>query len=65
MVLPKFPSGIAAMAFNRDGSELAIASSYTFEEGERDGDDAGKDEIYVKKMKDAEVRPKSTTNGAK
>ena len=65
VVLPKFPSGIAAMAFNRDGSELAIASSYTFEEGERDGDDAGKDEIYVKKMKDAEVRPKSTTNGAK
>lgn len=63
VVFPKFPSGIAAMAFNRDGSELAIASSYTFEEGERD--DAGKDEIYVKKMKDAEVRPKSTTNGAK
>ncbi len=63
VVMPKFPSSIAAMAFSGDGSELAIASSYTFEDGDR-GDDAdgigGKDEIYVKKVLDAEVRPKAS-----
>jgi len=59
VVLPKFPSSIAAMAFNRDGSELAIASSYTFEDGDRGDDAAGKDEIYVKQMLDSEVRPKT------
>lgn len=28
-----YPTGIAAMAFNHDGTRLAIASSYTFEQG--------------------------------
>lgn len=59
-ILPSVPSSVAALAFNGDGSELAIASSYTFEEGER-GDGvggAGKDEIYVRTMKDVEVQPK-------
>ena len=32
--LPAFPTSIAALAFNHDGTELAIASSYTFEEGD-------------------------------
>jgi len=53
--LPKFPTSVAAMAFNHDGSELAIASSYTFEEGERDHP---RDEIFVRKMADTECRPK-------
>ena len=44
------------MAFNYDGSELAIASSYTFEEGEREHP---KDEIYVRKMLDSECAPKA------
>jgi cell cycle arrest protein BUB3 len=54
--LPSFPTSIAALAFNHDGSELAIASSYTFEEGEREHP---KDEIYVRKMLDVECRPKT------
>ena len=53
--LPKFPTSIAALAFNHDGSELAIASSYTFEEGEREHP---KDEIYIRTMLDHECRPK-------
>lgn len=34
--LPKLPVGVAAMDFNRDGSLLAIASSYTYEEGDKE-----------------------------
>ena len=54
--LPKFATSIAALAYNHDGSELAIASSYTFEEGERDHP---RDEIFVRPILDSECRPKS------
>lgn len=53
----KFATSIAAMAFNHDGSELAIASSYTFEEGERDHP---RDEIFVRNILDHECKPKSS-----
>lgn len=53
---PRFPTSIAALAFNRDGTELAIASSYTFEEGEREHP---KDEIYIRKVLETESKPKS------
>lgn len=29
----KYPSSVAALSFSRDGRLLAVASSYTFEEG--------------------------------
>eukprot|EP00842_Homolaphlyctis_polyrhiza_P004001 jgi/Hompol1/4601/HPOL_003740-RA len=32
----KYPTSISSLAFNRDGSLLAVASSYTFDEGERE-----------------------------
>lgn len=32
----KYPSGISSLSFNRDGQLLAIASSYGYEEGERE-----------------------------
>ncbi len=32
----RFPTSISALDFNHDGSQLAIASSYTFEEGEKE-----------------------------
>jgi len=53
--LPAFPTSIAALAFNHDGTELAIASSYTFEEGEREHP---KDEIYIRRMLESECMPK-------
>ena len=56
--LSKFQTSISAMAFNHDGSELAIASSYTFEEGERDHP---RDEIFIRKILDAECKPKTTS----
>ncbi len=54
--LPPFATSIAALAFNHDGTELAIASSYTFEEGEREHP---RDEIFVRAMSDVECLPKS------
>jgi hypothetical protein len=42
---------------SHDGSLLAIASSYTHEEGEKV--DAPDDNIFIRKVKDSDVRPKS------
>jgi cell cycle arrest protein BUB3 len=53
--IAKLPSSVACIAFNGDGSQIAMASSYTFEEGERDHP---REEIYVRDVLDAEVRPK-------
>jgi cell cycle arrest protein BUB3 len=53
--LPSFPSSIAAIAFNLPGTELAIASSYTHEEGDREHP---QDEIFVRPISDAECLPK-------
>lgn len=33
---PKYPTSIASLSFNSDGTMLAVASSYTFEEGEKE-----------------------------
>jgi cell cycle arrest protein BUB3 len=56
MSLPKFPTSISALAFSQDGTELAIASSYTHEEGDREHP---QDEIYVRKILDSEAMPKT------
>jgi hypothetical protein len=53
--LPPFPTSSSTLAFSPDGTELAIASSYTFEDGERAHP---RDEIYVRKVLDHECRPK-------
>ena len=54
--LPSFATSIAAMAFNHDGSELAIASSYTYEDGEREHP---RDEIFIRPILEAECQRKS------
>jgi cell cycle arrest protein BUB3 len=43
------------MAFNHDGSEIAVASSYTHEEGDRAHP---KDEIFTREVLDSECLPK-------
>jgi cell cycle arrest protein BUB3 len=53
--LGSFPTSIACLDFNGDGSQLAIASSYTFEEGERDHPP---DALYVRCISDHEVLPR-------
>ena len=55
MTLPKFSTSIAALAFSDTGSKLAIAASYTFEEGERDHP---RDEIFIRPMLESELQPK-------
>eukprot|EP01095_Lingulamoeba_sp_RSL-Kostka_P002173 TRINITY_DN13061_c0_g1_i1.p1 TRINITY_DN13061_c0_g1~~TRINITY_DN13061_c0_g1_i1.p1 ORF type:complete len:355 (-),score=109.42 TRINITY_DN13061_c0_g1_i1:103-1167(-) len=51
-----YPTSIASLAFSNDGNLLAIASSYTFENGENET--APPDEIYIKTINDIEVKPK-------
>ena len=53
--LPQHPMGISSMDFNHDGTLLAAASSYTFEEGEKDGTS---ENVFIHTMKDSQVRPK-------
>lgn len=50
-----YPDEIASIAFSRDGSTMAVASSYTFDEGERDH---APDAVFVRELQDSEVRPR-------
>ncbi|EQC36460.1 hypothetical protein SDRG_05915 [Saprolegnia diclina VS20] len=54
--LAKFNASIASMAFNHDGSKLAVAASDTYEEGPKDNQE---DTVYVRSIAEAEVRPKT------
>jgi cell cycle arrest protein BUB3 len=51
----KYPTSISALAFSENGSWLAVASSYTFEEGEKDHPE---DQIFVRQINESEVMPK-------
>jgi cell cycle arrest protein BUB3 len=54
--LEPFETSISALEFNSNGSKLAIAASYTFEEGEKEHPD---DAIHIHPILDHEVRPKA------
>uniref|UniRef100_A0A7S2HTA8 Anaphase-promoting complex subunit 4 WD40 domain-containing protein n=1 Tax=Octactis speculum TaxID=3111310 RepID=A0A7S2HTA8_9STRA len=56
--LPSYPTSIASLSFNRDGTMLAVASSYTFEEGEKDHPP---DQLFIRHISDADVKPKPRT----
>ncbi|KAM7251683.1 hypothetical protein ACFE04_023566 [Oxalis oulophora] len=51
----KYQSSISALSFSRDGRLLAVASSYTFEEGDKPHEP---DAIYVRSVNEGEVKPK-------
>ncbi|GBG90584.1 hypothetical protein CBR_g50927 [Chara braunii] len=51
----KYPTSIAALSFSRDGRLLAVASSYTFEEGEKVHPP---DQIFIRNVNELEVKPK-------
>ena len=53
----KLPTSVACVTFSEDGDQIAMASSYTFEEGERD---CPREEIFVRDILETEVRPKGT-----
>uniref|UniRef100_A0A6U4SK10 Mitotic checkpoint protein n=1 Tax=Hemiselmis andersenii TaxID=464988 RepID=A0A6U4SK10_HEMAN len=50
-----YPSSIAALAFSPTGAILAVASSYTFEEGEKDHPP---DKVFFRPMSEQEVKPR-------
>ncbi|KAI9145350.1 WD repeat protein Bub3-like protein, partial [Paraphysoderma sedebokerense] len=51
----KYPTSVAALSFNYDGTFLAVASSYTFEEGEKDH---APDSIFIRPIIDSDVKPR-------
>ena len=57
---PKYPTSVAALAFNAEGDKLAVAASYVGEEGEKE---APRDAIYVRQVAAPEVTPKSRQAG--
>ncbi|KAJ3415587.1 mitotic spindle checkpoint protein Bub3 [Chytridiales sp. JEL 0842] len=52
---PKFPTGIASLAFSHDGQYMAVASSYTYEEGEKDHP---ADQVFIRQLTEVETKPK-------
>ncbi|KAJ2765820.1 mitotic spindle checkpoint protein Bub3 [Coemansia nantahalensis] len=56
-----YPASIAALDFSASGRALAIASSYTYDEGEKDHPP---DSIWIKTMPDAETQPKKAKQDA-
>lgn len=55
MVMFMFMVSANLLLCSHDGSLLAIASSYTHEEGDKPAPD---DNIFIRTVQDAEVRPK-------
>jgi cell cycle arrest protein BUB3 len=53
---PKYPTSISSLAIDSEGDYLAIASSYCFEEGEKDHPN---DSIFIRKLDISDVKSKS------
>ncbi|KAJ2452503.1 mitotic spindle checkpoint protein Bub3 [Coemansia sp. RSA 2336] len=51
-----YPTAIASLDFNASGSLLSIASSYTYDEGEKEHP---ADSIWIKPISESEARPKA------
>ncbi|KAJ2998069.1 hypothetical protein HDV02_004894 [Globomyces sp. JEL0801] len=56
---PAYPTSISSLSFNCDGTQLAVASSYTFEEGEKE---MGKPKQTNELQKDKPVTKKYNQN---
>ncbi|GJW84417.1 zinc finger, CCHC-type containing protein [Tanacetum coccineum] len=57
---PKYPTSFAALSFSKDGRLLAVASSYTYEEGEISHEP---DAIFMHSVNEVEVKPKPRSYG--
>ncbi|XP_020906748.1 mitotic checkpoint protein BUB3 [Exaiptasia diaphana] len=51
----RYPTSISSLSFSHDGGLLAIASSYMYEEDEKDHPP---DAVYIRHVSDAETKPK-------
>ncbi|CDH56796.1 mitotic checkpoint protein bub3 [Lichtheimia corymbifera JMRC:FSU:9682] len=56
----RYPDEISSLSFSPDGKMLAVASSYTFDEGERDH---SPDAIFIKHIGENECKPRHLSNG--
>ncbi|KAI9025822.1 mitotic checkpoint protein BUB3-like protein [Phycomyces nitens] len=56
---PRFPDEISSLAFSPDGKTLAIASSYTYDEGERDH---SPDAIFIRTLSETDCKPRAVVN---
>ena len=45
---PKYPAPVPAVAFNCDGTKLAVGSSYTWDEGEEGAKTADRPKVFVR-----------------
>lgn len=54
----RYPTSISSLSFSFDGSLLAIASSYMYEQGEPPAGNQPEDAIYIRKVQEHEVKPK-------
>lgn len=58
VVIGQYTTSIAALDFNHDGSLLAIAASYTFEEGVEGLEKAPADQIYIRTVSESDAKPR-------
>lgn len=58
---PRYPTSVSSIDFDNDSSHIAIAVSYTFEEGEKDHPP---DEVLIRKLEDAHIVTKTGLGGA-
>ncbi|KAF8971020.1 hypothetical protein BGZ52_010324 [Haplosporangium bisporale] len=53
---PRYPTSVSSLSWSCDGKTLAVASSYTYDEGEKDH---APDQIFLRSISDQEARPKT------
>jgi len=54
----RYPTSISSLAFSHDGSVLAIASSYMYEDETQDDKQHPDDAIFIRRVTDQETKPK-------
>lgn len=64
--LGRYPTSISSLSFSHDGAYFAIASSYCFEEGEKEYSHPfmrrhSPDSIYIRKLDEYDVKVKSSS----
>ncbi len=54
--ISRYPTSIASLSFSHDGSMLAIASSYMYEQEEMENQP--EDAVFIRRVTDQETKPK-------
>ena len=54
----RLPTSVSALDFSPDGSLLAVAASYLWEEGEKEADAVAAPSITIRRVRPSDVTPK-------